>query len=75
MKFRHVGVASTAAIIMLAAGCSSGSGGNTPRLNIEKTNIVVDAFLSRTCFPIFELARQLLRRREPNCLQPQRRGR
>jgi hypothetical protein len=31
--------------------------------------------LSRTCFPIFELARQLLRRREPNCLQPQRRGR
>ena len=31
--------------------------------------------LSRTCFPIIELARQLLRRREPNCLQPQRRGR
>lgn len=31
--------------------------------------------LSRTCFPIFKLARQLFRRREPNCLQPQRRGR
>src|SRR5271169_5263747 len=44
MKFRHVGVASTAAIIMLAAGCSSGSGSNTARLNVEKTNIVVDAF-------------------------------
>jgi hypothetical protein len=31
--------------------------------------------LSRTCLPIFELARQLLRRREPNCLQAQGRGR
>ena len=31
--------------------------------------------LSRTGFPTIELARQLLRRREPHCLQPQRRGR
>jgi NitT/TauT family transport system substrate-binding protein len=44
MKFRHAGVASTAAIIMLAAGCSSGSGSNNARLNVEKTNVVVDAF-------------------------------
>jgi ABC-type nitrate/sulfonate/bicarbonate transport system substrate-binding protein len=44
MKFRNVGVASTAAIIMLTAGCSSESG-NTP-LNVEKANIVVPAFPS-----------------------------
>jgi hypothetical protein len=44
MKFRNVGVASTAAVMMLAAGCSSGSGGDTARLNIEKANIVIDAF-------------------------------
>jgi hypothetical protein len=43
MKFWNVGVASTAAITMLAAGCLSGSNSNTP-LNVEKANIVVDAF-------------------------------
>lgn len=41
-KFWTVGVASMAALIMLAAGCSSGSNTNTP-LNVEKANIVVDA--------------------------------
>ena len=39
MKFWNVGVASTAAIIMLAAGCS-----NSNTLDVEKANIVVDAF-------------------------------
>jgi len=42
MRFRNVGVALAAAIMMLAAGCSGGPG-NTP-LNVEKTDIVVDAF-------------------------------
>jgi len=45
MKSRNVLVASAVAVAMLAAGCSSGgSGGGTPRLNLEKTNIVVNAF-------------------------------
>lgn len=39
MKFWIVGVASTVAIIMLAAGCS-----DCNTLNVEKANIVVDAF-------------------------------
>jgi NitT/TauT family transport system substrate-binding protein len=43
MKSRNVFIASAVAIMMLAAGCSSGSGG-APRLKLEKTNIVVDAF-------------------------------
>lgn len=43
MRFRNVGVASAAAIVMLAAGCSGGSS-NTAPLNVEKTDIVVDAF-------------------------------
>jgi NitT/TauT family transport system substrate-binding protein len=44
MKFRNVGVASAAAIMILAAGCSSGSTNDTVPLNVEKANIVVDAF-------------------------------
>jgi NitT/TauT family transport system substrate-binding protein len=44
MKSRNVLVASAVAVVMLAAGCSSGSGAGTPRLKLEKTNIVVDAF-------------------------------
>jgi NitT/TauT family transport system substrate-binding protein len=41
MKFRYVGVVSAAAVMMLAAGCSSSA--EAP-LNVEKPNIVVDAF-------------------------------
>ena len=44
MRFRNVGVASAAAIMMLAAGCSGGSSNNPSPLNVEKTDIVVDAF-------------------------------
>jgi hypothetical protein len=44
MKSRNVLVASAVAVVMLAAGCSSGSGAGTPRLKLEKANIVVDAF-------------------------------
>jgi NitT/TauT family transport system substrate-binding protein len=44
MKSRNVLIASAVAIITLAAGCSSGSGGSEPRLALEKTSIVVDAF-------------------------------
>ena len=44
MRFRNVGVASAAAITMLAAGCSGGSSNNTTPLHVEKTDIVVDAF-------------------------------
>ncbi len=45
MKPRSMLVASAVAVTMLAAGCSSGgSGGGTPRLKLEKANIVVDAF-------------------------------
>ena len=44
MKSRNVLVASAVAVVMLAAGCSSGSGAGTPRLKLEKTSIVVDAF-------------------------------
>jgi len=42
MKTRNVLIASAVAVMMLAAGCSSGgSGGGAP---LEKTDIVVDAF-------------------------------
>jgi NitT/TauT family transport system substrate-binding protein len=41
MKFRYLGVLSAAAAMMLAAGCSSSA--DAP-LNVEKANIVVDAF-------------------------------
>ena len=44
MRFRNVGVASATAIMMLAAGCSGGSSNNSAPLNVEKTDIVVDAF-------------------------------
>jgi NitT/TauT family transport system substrate-binding protein len=45
MKPRHALIASAVAVTMLAAGCTSGGlGGGAPRLNLEKTNIVVDAF-------------------------------
>jgi ABC-type nitrate/sulfonate/bicarbonate transport system substrate-binding protein len=43
MKSRNVLVSSAIAVTMLAAGCSSGGSGGA-RLNLEKTNIVVDAF-------------------------------
>jgi NitT/TauT family transport system substrate-binding protein len=42
---RHLLIASAVAVTMLAAGCSSGgSGGGSPRLKLEKTDIVVNAF-------------------------------
>lgn len=45
MKSRNVLIASAVAVMMLAAGCSSGgSGGGAPRYKPEKTNIVVNAF-------------------------------
>jgi NitT/TauT family transport system substrate-binding protein len=45
MKPRHALIASAVAVTMLAAGCTTGgSGGGAPRLKLEKTNIVVDAF-------------------------------
>jgi NitT/TauT family transport system substrate-binding protein len=44
MKSRNALIASAVAVVMLAAGCSSGGSGGTPRLKLEKTNIVVDAF-------------------------------
>jgi len=44
MKARIVLVVSAVAITMLAAGCSSGSGVAAPKLKLEKTSIVVDAF-------------------------------
>ena len=45
MKPRNMLIASAVAVSMLAAGCSSGgSGSGTPRLKLEKTNIVVNAF-------------------------------
>jgi NitT/TauT family transport system substrate-binding protein len=45
MKPRNMLIASAVAVTMLAAGCSSGgSGGGTPRLELEKTNITVAAF-------------------------------
>jgi NitT/TauT family transport system substrate-binding protein len=44
MKSRNVLIASAVAVTMLAAGCSSGSGNATPKLKLEKTSIVVDAF-------------------------------
>ena len=44
MKARIVLVVSAVAIAMLAAGCSSGSGVAAPKLKLEKTSIVVDAF-------------------------------
>jgi NitT/TauT family transport system substrate-binding protein len=44
MKSRNVLIASAVAVAMLAAGCSSGSSDATPKLKLEKTSIVVDAF-------------------------------
>jgi NitT/TauT family transport system substrate-binding protein len=44
MKSRKVLIASAIAVMMLAAGCSSGSSDAAPRLKLEKTSIVVDAF-------------------------------
>jgi len=45
MRPRSMLMALAVAVTMLAAGCSSGgSGGGTPRLKLEKANIVVDAF-------------------------------
>ena len=44
MKSRNVLIASAAAVTMLAAGCSGGSGGGAAQLKLEKTNIVVNAF-------------------------------
>ena len=44
MKARIVLVVSAVAITMLAAGCSSGSSVAAPKLKLEKTSIVVDAF-------------------------------
>jgi NitT/TauT family transport system substrate-binding protein len=44
MKSRNAIIASAVAIVTLACGCSSGSGGAAPRLALEKTSIVVGAF-------------------------------
>jgi NitT/TauT family transport system substrate-binding protein len=44
MKARMVLVVSAVAITLLAAGCSSGSSVAAPKLKLEKTSIVVDAF-------------------------------
>ena len=44
MKSRNVLIASAIAVTMLAAGCSSGSSAAAPKLKLEKTSIVVDAF-------------------------------
>ena len=54
-------------------GCAGRSDERPPAWLVESAKSTEP--LSRTRFPIFELARQLLRRREPNCLQPQRHGR
>ena len=43
MKPRNILISSAAAIAMLAAGCSSGSGAGAAKLPLEKTSIVVDA--------------------------------
>ena len=44
MKSRNVLIASAVAVTMLATGCSGGSSGGAPKLKLEKTTIVVDAF-------------------------------
>lgn len=44
MKSRNAIIVSAVAIVTLAPGCSSGSGGAAPGLPLEKTSIVVDAF-------------------------------
>jgi NitT/TauT family transport system substrate-binding protein len=47
MKSRNAIIASAIAIVTVAAGCSSGSGGSSdaaPALHLEKTSIVVGAF-------------------------------
>jgi NitT/TauT family transport system substrate-binding protein len=44
MKTRNVLIASAVAVMMLAAGCSSGGSGGGAPLKAEKTNIVVNAF-------------------------------
>jgi NitT/TauT family transport system substrate-binding protein len=46
MKSWSATLASAAAIVTLASGCASGSGGAAPRLALEKTSIVVGAFPS-----------------------------
>jgi NitT/TauT family transport system substrate-binding protein len=44
MKPRTMLIASAAAVTMLAAGCSGGSGGGTAPLKVEKADITVNAF-------------------------------
>lgn len=44
MRIQKIGAASAVAIIMLATACSSRSGSNSAPLNVEKSDIVVDAF-------------------------------
>ena len=44
MNSRNAIIVSAVAIVTLASGCSSGSGGAAPRLRLEKTSILVDAF-------------------------------
>jgi NitT/TauT family transport system substrate-binding protein len=44
MKSRNVLIASAVSIMVLAAGCSSGSADGAAGLKLEKTSIVVDAF-------------------------------
>ena len=44
MKSRNAIIVSAVAIVTLASGCSGGSGGAAPRLRLEKTSILVDAF-------------------------------
>jgi NitT/TauT family transport system substrate-binding protein len=44
MKSRNLLMASAAAIMMLAAGCSSGSANGAGQLKLEKSSIVVNAF-------------------------------
>jgi NitT/TauT family transport system substrate-binding protein len=44
MKSRNAIIASAVAIVTVASGCASGSGGAAPSLHLEKTSIVVGAF-------------------------------
>src|SRR5271156_2856254 len=46
MKSWSATLASAAAVVTLASGCASGSGGAAPRLALEETSIVVGAFPS-----------------------------
>lgn len=57
-----------------------GAGNRLERLvagsdDVADLDLGLTADLLRMRIPVFELARQLLRRREPNCLQPQGRSR